>query len=412
VFCFADLAAEVLPLYGNTHTTTSATGMQSTFFREESRQLIKQAVNASEEDALIFTGSGSTGAIARLRDALRLEQYDGGEGQRAVVLTSPFEHHSNLLPWREGPVDVVTVRATETGAIDMGDLRRRLRELSGRPMVIGSFSAASNVTGCLTDLDAVATTLHEHGALAFFDFACAGPYVEIDMNRIGADDGQGTSFDAIFLSPHKFIGGVNTPGVLVAKRRLFTGVPSVPGGGAVFFVTEDSQTYLAEVEHREEAGTPDIVGSVRAGLVFQLKDAVGVRNIRRREHAFASRAHAELSAHPNIQILGPGQDVERLAIFSFMVLHTETGLYLHHNFVAALLNDLFGIQARGGCMCAAPYTFDLLGIPLELANRLRETMLDVGGVDSMLLRERDTLRSSKELLRPGFTRLNVSPLLP
>ena len=191
--------------------------------------------------------------------------------------------------------------------------------------------------------------LHSHGALAFWDFAAAAPYVEIDMGD--AEDLDGAYYDAIFISPHKLIGGPGTPGLLVARRALFDNrVPVVPGGGTVAYVNPDEHDYLDDVEQREEGGTPAIVESVRAGLVFQLKEAVGADAIRaEREESFVSRAIDRWSAHPAIEILG-SQEAERLSIVSFVVRHGEQ--YLHHNFVVALLNDLFGIQSRGGCSCA------------------------------------------------------------
>ena len=243
-----------------------------------------------------------------------------------------------------------------------------------RPLKIGSFSAASNVTGILSDTRAISVLLHRHGALSFWDFAAAAPYVEIEMQMRAdglrrRDDPTLAYKDAIFLSPHKFIGGPGTPGVLVARRELFRNrVPSVVGGGTVAYVNPLEHVYLSDIEHREEGGTPAIVESIRAGLVFQLKEAVGVDAIAAHESDFIRRAIATWSAHPNIEILG-NHDAERLSIVSFVVRHE--GRYLHHNFVVALLNDLFGIQSRGGCSCAGPYGHRLLGIDIETLARVR-----------------------------------------
>jgi selenocysteine lyase/cysteine desulfurase len=208
---------------------------------------------------------------------------------------------------------------------------------------IGSFSAASNMTGIVTDVEGVSGLLRRHGALSCWDYAAAGPYLPIDM----------TGKDAVFLSPHKFVGGPGTPGVLVAKRALFRNrVPTVPGGGTVLFVTPDDHTYHPDPSVREEGGTPAIVESIRAGLVFALKDDVGADVIRRRERDLARRALASWGANPNIETLG-NPSVERLPIISFGLRHPPR--LLHCNFVVALLNDLFGIQARSGCFCAGPY---------------------------------------------------------
>lgn len=405
------IRGQVLPLYGNTHTTTSVTGLQTTCFRHEARDIVKQACHASEADALIFTGSGSTQAVVKLRDALNLAQYDGCSTGRAVVFVGPYEHHSNLLPWREAPVDVVSIREDVTGQIDLDELRAQLRAHAGRPLKIGSFSAASNVTGVLTDQNAVTACLHQHGALAFWDFASAGPYVPIDMNPVTAKYGRTEiQKDAIFISPHKFIGGVGTPGVLIAKRSLFSisSAPATPGGGSVFYVSRDDHRYLKETEWREEAGTPAIVESIRCGLVFQLKQSVGTDYIQSCEDHNVRCGFDMLGSHPSIHVLGPGISTARLPIFSFVIEHKDSGLFLHHNFVAALLNDLFGIQARGGCACAGPYAQELLGIDREMSKKFEDAIMDNRGLEKLLPRERDRMNSGKELIRPGFVRISLN----
>ncbi|MFO7894036.1 MAG: aminotransferase class V-fold PLP-dependent enzyme [Longimicrobiales bacterium] len=363
---------EVLPLYANTHTETSGTGRQTTRFREEARSIIKGVAGAGPLDALIFTGSGATGAVHTLIEVLNLclpadlaERYHLleaiPESERPVVFIGPYEHHSNELPWRESIAEVVVIHEDAAGRIDLGELKERLEEYADRDLVIGSFSAASNVTGVLSDTDVISKLLHEHGALSFWDFAAAAPYVEIAMN--GGDDPLDYK-DAVFLSPHKFVGGPGTPGVLLAKRELFHNrVPGRPGGGTVDFVTEHMHRYSEDPELREEGGTPAIIESIRAGLVFQLKDAVGAEVIHERESAFTRRAISEWQKNPALDVLGP-HDAPRLAIVSFTVRYGD-GRYLHHELVTALLNDLFGIQARGGCSCAGPYGARLLGIDGE-----------------------------------------------
>jgi selenocysteine lyase/cysteine desulfurase len=387
----------VLPLYANTHTESSGTGLQTTRFREDARRLIKEAVNAGDEHVVLFTGSGATGAVAHLIGALglsipsRLEDEYGlsamiPDERRPVVFVGPFEHHSNELPWRESIADVVRIDEDEDGHIDLIQLADELQRYADRPLKIGSFSAASNVTGIISNTAAIATLLHENGALSFWDFAAAAPYVEIDMSP--ADDPLAYS-DAMFLSPHKLIGGPGTPGLLVARRELFDNrVPVVPGGGTVMFVNPTDHRYIADVEHREEGGTPNIVGSIRAGLAFQLKQQVGTDRIRSLEEDFIERAIASWSANPNIEILG-NPNAERLSIVSFVVRHGER--YLHHNFVVALLNDLFGIQSRGGCSCAGPYGHRLLGID----------------IDTSLEFERE-IEKGCELIKPGWIRVSFN----
>ena len=388
----------VLPLYANTHTESSGTGLQTSRFREDAREIIADCTGATEEHAVVFAGSGSTGAIAKLVGVLGLripsvldDEYRFSRQippeRRPVVFIGPFEHHSNELPWRESIADLVTIREDADGHVDLAHLEEELERHSERPQLIGSFSAASNVTGIVTDTAAVSTLLHRYGAIAIWDYAAAAPYVEIDM-RSAADGPE--HLDAVVLSPHKFIGGPGTPGVLVARRELFANrVPDVPGGGTVAYVNPTEHDFLPEIEHREEGGTPDIVGSIRAGLVFQLKQAVGVDEIQRREERFVREAIETWSAHPNLEILG-SHDAERLSIVSFTV-GDGPGRYLHHNFAVAVLNDVFGIQSRGGCSCAGPYGHRLLGIDLDRSHEF----------------EREITRGC-EGIKPGWVRVNFN----
>jgi selenocysteine lyase/cysteine desulfurase len=394
---------EVLPLYANTHTETSGTGLQTTRFREDARAVIRAAVGAGDEDCVIFCGSGATGAINKLLDVLNLRlpadldaRYRLREripaAERPVVFIGPYEHHSNELPWRESIADVVTIHEDADGHIDCNHLEEELVRHANRPLRIGSFSAASNVTGIATDTRAITALLHRHGALSFWDFAAAAPYIEIAMNPPDAAGTGALHMDAIFLSPHKFIGGPGTPGVLIAKRRLFRNrVPTCPGGGTVAFVNPLEHRYLTDPVHREEGGTPAIIESIRAGLVFQLKEAVGCDLIRECETSFIHRAIEAWSRHPRLHILGNRQ-ASRLSIVSFVVRFDEG--YLHHNFVVALLNDLFGIQARGGCSCAGPYGHRLLGIDLPASQDFEHAIL--AGVEGV---------------KPGWVRVNFNYFL-
>ncbi len=396
------LRSVVLPLYANTHTESSGTGLQTTRFREEAREIIRRCVGASDEHAVLFCGSGSTYAIDRLIGVLGLRlpcQLDDRyhlldhipAAERPVVFVGPFEHHSNELPWRESIADVVTIDEDADGHVDLAHLEAELVRHADRPLKIGSFSAASNVTGIMTDTVAVASLLHHHGALSFWDYAAAAPYVDIDMGSPAAGPAY---LDAIFVSPHKLIGGPGTPGLLVARKELFTNrVPDVPGGGTVRFVNPSEHDYLADIEQREEGGTPAIVDSIRAGLVFQLKEAVGIAEIRAREERFVRLAIESWEANERIEVLG-NHKAERLSIVSFVVRHpmADGGPgYLHHNFVVALLNDLFGIQARGGCSCAGPYGHRLLGIDLDRSHEF----------------EREIDRGC-EGIKPGWTRVNFN----
>lgn len=382
---------EVLPRYANTHSESSGTGLQTTRLREDARAVIHRAVKGTDDTVVIFTGSGATAAINKiigilgLRLPAGLERRLGSparipEERRPVVFIGPYEHHSNELPWRESIADVVTIRERTDGRVDTDHLAAELERYADRSLKIGSFSAASNVTGILTDTAGITELLHEHGALAFWDYAAAGPYVDIDASRA----------DAVFLSPHKFVGGPGTPGVLVVKRVLLSnGVPDAVGGGTVAYVNPSEHRYIADPAHREEAGTPAIVESIRAGLVFALKDAVGVDTIRRRERAHLERAMRSWGEHPALRVLG-SPTVDRLSIVSFVVTRPG-GRYLHHNAVVAMLNDLFGIQARGGCSCAGPYGHRLLGIDLERSHEF----------------EREIVRGC-EGIKPGWVRVSFN----
>ena len=394
------IRSAVLPLYANTHTESSGTGLQTSRYREEARAIVAECTGATDDHVVIFCGSGSTYAIDKLIGVLGLRVPSNLEDrwhvtdaipadQRPVVFIGPFEHHSNELSWRESVADVVVIHESRDGHVDLEHLAEQLVRYADRPIKIGSFSAASNVTGIITDTAAVSTLLHEHGALAFWDFAAAAPYVDIDMGPVD----EPSSFDAVFLSTHKLIGGPGTPGVLVAKKSLFTNrVPVVVGGGTVSYVYQDGHDFHPGIEHREEGGTPAIVESIRAGLVFQLKAAVGVDEIRRREHGFVTRAIAAWDAEPNVEVLG-SHEAERLSIVSFVIRHDGGGTrrYLHHNYVVALLNDLFGIQARGGCSCAGPYGHRLLGIDPEFSHAL----------------ERE-INTGCEGIKPGWVRVNFN----
>ena len=387
----------VLPWYANTHTESSETGRRTSRLREDARRMIRDAVGGTEDDVVIFCGSGSTAAISKLIGLLELripagldERYhlSGLIPRRPVVFVGPYEHHSNELPWRETIADVVVIGEDSDGHIDVSDLRDQLIRFAGRPLRIGSFSAASNVTGILTDTDAISRLLHEHGALAFWDYAAAGPYVPIRMAASGP--GAGDHKDAVSLSPHKFPGGPQTPGVLVVRRELVrNAVPTVPGGGTVLFVDPVGHSYLDDPVAREEGGSPAIVESIRAGLVFGLKQAVGPDLIQAREDRLWHRALRRWDRNPRIEILGSHR-APRLPIVSFLVRHPG-GRYLHHNFVVALLSDLFGIQARGGCSCAGPYGHRLLGIGPSRSRALREEISQ--GCDG---------------LKPGWARLNFN----
>jgi selenocysteine lyase/cysteine desulfurase len=388
LICYGDLTAtgrylhfveawirRVRPYYANSHTAVATTGRLMTRLREESRAVVRRALHASDDDVVLFVGSGATAAINKLVGLLGLridEPLDRQYGwsrqvptsQRPAVLVGPYEHHSNELPWLESVAEVIEIGLDERGAIDLADLRQKLGHVADRPLKVGAFSAASNVSGLLTDVAAVARTLHRAGALATFDFAAAGPYVPIDMHP--AD--PLARLDAVAISTHKFIGGPESSGILAAHRSLFRSRrPERPGGGTVDYVagsTHADVDYVARLDEREEGGTPAIVGDLRAGVSFLVKDMLGPERILAHEIELARTALERLARHPKIRLLGP-LDLPRLGIISFNIEG------LHHDLVSALLDHLFGIQNRAGCACAGPYGHRLLGIERARSERFR-----------------------------------------
>lgn len=396
------IAEQVLPYYANTHTEASGAGRLTTGLRERARRLVADGVRAGDDDVVIFAGAGSTGAIStmisvlglripqQLEDAYRLAERIP-ERERPVVFVGPYEHHSNELPWRESIADVIEIPEDARGDIDQERLEQALIEHADRALIIGSFSAASNVTGRLSDVPGITALLHRHSALSFWDYAAAAPYVRIDMHRGGDPE---LHQDAIFLSPHKFVGGPGTPGVLVARRELFRNrVPSTPGGGTVAYVNTTDQEYLDDPVHREEGGTPAIIESIRAGLVFRVKSEIGEEIIHGNERILLDRVLTSWAGEPRIEILG-GSHFERLSILSFSI-RSPSGKALHHNFVVALLSDLFGIQARGGCSCAGPYGHRLLDIDTDTSAAFECQIL-----------------AGHEGIKPGWTRLSLNYFIP
>ncbi|KAF4523112.1 hypothetical protein B566_EDAN003126 [Ephemera danica] len=404
---------EVLPSYGNTHTSTSTTSLQTTLFRNMSLFYWKIVFHHVYygllicSSLLIFAGHGCTGAVHKLIHALNLSE-------PPVVFVGPCEHHSNLLPWRDIGAKILRIGESKEGFLDLHALECQLQAHQGLGrQLIGCFSAASNITGLLADDVATTLLLHQYGALAFWDYAAAAPYVKLDMNPLlhGVDE-KAVYKDAMFFSVHKFVGGVQTPGVLVAKKALFRNtVPNGCGGGTVFFVTRDDHRYLQDVELREEGGTAAIVESVRAGLAMQLKESVGVPTIMAKEEDITKTVLAHIRTIPELLLLGsPCQTAQRLPVFSFLVRHPR-GTFLHHNFVCTVLNDVFGVQARGGCACAGPYAQDLLGIDPELAKEYESVLLEDSRLDRTHLRRREE-HSSYEMLRPGFARISLPFFMP
>ncbi len=389
----------LLALYANTHTEDDTTGRGMTRLLHEAESRIKQRLNAGPGGRVIGIGTGATGAIQKMQqivgvalppatrcnlDAL-LDHRFGIDAAREfreycrehqpVVFVGPYEHHSNEVSWRESLATVIEVRLDAEGGIDLGHLEELLTDPVYRGRVrIGSFSAASNVTGLKTPVAEVAALLHRHDALAFFDYAASAPYVEIDMNpaRAAGD----ASIDAVFVSPHKFLGGPGASGILVFNQRCYRKnlPPTMAGGGTVDFVGPNDHDFIADIETREKAGTPGILQIVRAALAFEIKHAVGQETIDQRESRYLERAFERWQRHHGIEILGNPDPARRVGIVSFNIRDGDG--YLHPRFVTSLLNDLFGVQSRAGCSCAGPYGHRLLGIDDDTAGRYRRFIRD------------------------------------
>ncbi|KOF20866.1 aminotransferase class V [Ensifer adhaerens] len=376
---------QVLPYYANSHTEASYCGGFMTRLRRDARAAIAACCGAGPEHAVIFAGSGATAGINRLVKLLGVADAVVA-GRRVRILIGPYEHHSNILPWRESGAEVVEIAECSTGGPDLAALDEALKQPAD--LTVCAFSAASNVTGIVTDVAAVTSIAKAAGAKMVWDYAGAGPYLPIDMSP-----DKDAAIDAVVVSPHKFIGGPGTSGVLILRRDAAVTVkPSWPGGGTVKFVSPTGHDYSQSLEAREEAGTPNVVGDIRAALAFLVKEAIGAEAMQAKSAELTRSAIAAWQRNERLELLGP-LEPKRLPIFSFRVKDGKGG-HVHQQLVTRMLSDRFGIQARGGCACAGPYVHRLLGIDDEESQRLREAIL-----------------SGQEMLKPGFVRLNLSVLL-
>jgi selenocysteine lyase/cysteine desulfurase len=379
--------------YANTHTEDDYSGKYLTGLYHQAQTRIKEMVNAGEHGKVFSVGSGSTGALKKLQEIIGVyippltrerlyrscsEAKEGGadvrrhiEGTTPVVFIGPYEHHTNELMWREAFAEVAVVRLSEAGGLDLDDLERKVSDPRFKNRVkFGSFSAGSNITGVKTPVYEVARTCHRHDTAVFFDFAAVAPYVQIDMNR-----DKDSFFDAVFFSPHKFLGGPGSSGVLVINERIYRKdlPPTTAGGGTVVYVGFDHHDYAEDIETREMAGTPPILQTIKAALAMEVKERIGTAEIERIEKANLALFLERLKRVPNLQFVGRYDMPELTPIVSFNIAHRDR--ILHPKFVTKLLNDLFGIQSRAGCSCAGPYGHVLLGIEAETSARLREAIV-------------------------------------
>lgn len=400
--------------YANTHTEDDATGRTMTGLLHHAEHMIKQAYNAEKGYCIIAHGTGSTGAISKFQEIIGvriapatkalyqklLEKYFHNnpesreiyadidkflEANKPVVFISSYEHHSNEIMWRESFSEVIEIELTSDGTIDLEDLTSKVSDPKYQNRFkIGSFSAASNVTGLVSPVYDIARILHQHGAIACFDFAASAPYVKIDMQH-----DEESYFDAVFISPHKFLGGPGATGILVFKESLYDKSlpPTFAAGGTVDYVSPFAVDYTQDIETREKAGTPGIIQTIRAALAIDLKDHIGMDIIEAKERDFCRRGIERLQNIPNVEILGNIDPDKRIPIISFIIRHNDR--YLHPKFSTKLLNDMFGIQSRAGCSCAGVYGHRLLRIDRPTSEKYRVLV-----------------RKGLMAIKPGWTRVN------
>jgi selenocysteine lyase/cysteine desulfurase len=380
------------PLVGNTHSESSETGTKMTLAYKEAHNIIKKHCNASSDDVIITSGSGMTAMVCKFQRILGLKIPEQlvdflhlPAELKPVVFMTHMEHHSNQTTWLETIADVVIIEPDEEGLVDLDDLQKKLEKYKDKKLKIGTFTAASNVTGIEPPIHQMAKIMHQNGGYCFIDFACAAPYVNINMHPADKDE----SFDAIFFSPHKFLGGPATPGVLIFNSKLYHNrVPDLPGGGTVDWTNPWGQHKFSEnIEVREDGGTPAFLQTIKAALAIKLKEEMQVEKIRKREKELIKIAFEELSKIPGLVILADNVQ-DRLGAISFYVNN------IHYNLIVKLLNDRFGVQVRGGCSCAGTYGHYLLHVDQNHSRRITEK-INHGDLSE----------------KPGWVRLSIHPTM-
>ncbi len=386
------LLHEIGPYVANTHTETAITGSSMTLAYHKARNIIKAHVNASADDVLITVGTGMTGAINKFQRILGLkvsenlkEHTQVPDSLRPVVFVSHMEHHSNQTSWLETIARVEVIPCNESGLICLESFAKLLKKYKNHPLKIASVTACSNVTGIKTDYPTIARMIHENNGLCFVDFACSAPYVDIDMHP----EDEMEQLDAIMFSPHKFLGGPGSSGVLIFNKKLYRNlVPDNPGGGTVTYTNPwGDHDYIDDIETREDGGTPGFLQAIKVALAIGLKEQMGVENILKREHEINEIVFKELAPVENLHILAK-EHKDRLGVFSFFIDK------VHYNLVVKLLNDRFGIQTRGGCSCAGTYGHFLLNVDQSKSKAIEQRILDGCLVD-----------------RPGWVRMSIHPTM-
>ncbi|GKU83151.1 aminotransferase class V-fold PLP-dependent enzyme [Niallia sp. NCCP-28] len=362
------LTKELGPFVGNTHTESNITGTYMTKAYEEAKEIIKSHVHANEKDILLFAGSGMTAAVNKLQRILGLKQPKKEiESERPIVFVTHMEHHSNYLSWVETNADVEMIPPDSSGDVNYSYLEELLKKYKDRKQKIGAFTACSNVTGRKTDYHHLASIMHNHNGLCFIDFSASAPYIKIDMHPSDKTE----QLDAIYFSPHKFLGGPGTSGVVIMNKNLLTSkVPDLPGGGTVDFTNQWGDIlYKKDIEEREDGGTPGFLQAIKTALAIKLKENMGIQEIEAREKELVTIALAELEKIEGIEVLD-SCNKNRLGVISFIAKN------VHYDLMVRLLNDRFGIQVRGGCSCAGPYGHHLLHLTKEQSKKISQEVLE------------------------------------
>ena len=378
------------PYVANTHTETTESGTAMTMAYQKAKAIIKTHVNCNEDDVLILDGNGMTSVVNKFQRILglkipeNLQKYTSIPDEiRPVVFITHMEHHSNQTSWLETMAKVEVIPPGKDGLFSLQNLKQLLEKHKDHALKIASISGGSNVTGIQTPCHDIAKSMHAYGGVCFVDYACAAPYVDIDMHP----EDEEAALDAIFFSPHKFLGGPGTSGVLVFNKKLYHNmIPDCPGGGTVSWTNPwGEHKYIDDIEDREDGGTPGFLQAIKIALAIKLKEQMGVKNMLEREHEILNIIFNELGTIENINILAPKHQ-DRLGVISFYIDD------LHFNLGVKLLNDRFGIQTRGGCSCAGTYGHFLLHVDHEMSNELTKE-ISIG----------DLLR------KPGWIRMSIHP---
>ncbi len=384
------ISNKIGPVVANTHTEASFTGSTMTQLYHEAQQDIKKHVNATNNDVLVCAGAGMTAVVNKFQRILGLripEQLKNkvniSEDDKPVVFITHMEHHSNQITWEECAVTVVRIPEDENCLPDPVKLKELLIQYKHRPQLIGSFTACSNVTGIKVDYKTLAKVMHQHGGVCFVDFAASAPYVEIDMHPSDPLE----KLDAVMFSPHKFLGGPGSSGVLVFDKELYTlKVPEQPGGGTVTWTNPwGLHHFYDDIEVREDGGTPGFLQCIRAALAIKVKDQMGIDKIHLRERELVKLFFSEISKVPSINVLHD-KPKHRLSIFSIYIKD------IHFNLIVRILSDRFGIQTRGGCSCAGTYGHILLDVD-ETTSSSITCQIDEGDLSN----------------KPGWVRISLHP---